>query len=235
MTETTISPEQLQKFVQRILDLKDKQDLAATIIREVYSEVRTAGFDKQALGQLVTCLRKKGRDPDKFEAASAVFELYKKIYEGPSHAHAREEDIQPEPPRADGNVPSHAHAREEDRPKAADASPATTDQKVLEAGPELAPGLIDADAAESTGTLQHLSQSASDASKQVDPPAPIFSPRHGELRPLCRNPDNCAGYGRTACRSCLRASVALAEPAAVSDFTDAGFARLQRSMGGDAS
>ena len=43
------------------------------------------------MGQLVTYLLRRDKDPAKFEEQSALFDFYRAAYEDPSHAHARED------------------------------------------------------------------------------------------------------------------------------------------------
>ena len=55
----------LRSFIDRVLRLKEEQDALADDIREVYAEAKGEGFDKTALGEVVSYLRKiekKGRD-----------------------------------------------------------------------------------------------------------------------------------------------------------------------------
>ena len=59
-------------------------------MRDIYAEAKGNGFDKTALGQLVSYLRKRAKDGAKLEEQSAIFDLYLAAYEQPSHAHARE-------------------------------------------------------------------------------------------------------------------------------------------------
>lgn len=66
----------LKSFVDRIQRLKDEQDARAADIREVYAEAKAMGFDKTALGQVVSILRKREKDGEKFEVLSATVELY---------------------------------------------------------------------------------------------------------------------------------------------------------------
>lgn len=87
---TVVAADHLRAFVQRIMRLKEEQDALSADIREVYAEAKGMGFDKQAMGQLVTYLRKKEKDGAKLEEQSAIFELYRDTYEhGSSHAHTR--------------------------------------------------------------------------------------------------------------------------------------------------
>src|SRR4051812_35961680 len=81
---------QLCDFIERILRIKSEQDDLLGNIRSIYAEAKAAGLDKQAVGQLVTYLRTRERDPDKFDERSAAFEAYRMAYEEASHAHARE-------------------------------------------------------------------------------------------------------------------------------------------------
>lgn len=78
----TVATEQLRSIVDRILRLKEEQDTLGDDIRDVYAEANSNGFNKTALGQLITRLRKQSKDPAKFEEQSALFDLYLSAYEG---------------------------------------------------------------------------------------------------------------------------------------------------------
>lgn len=80
---------QLKVIIDRILHFKQEQDEAAADIRDIYAEAKAAGFDKTAIGALVTELRKKGKDASKFEENQSVLDLYRDAYERASHTHAR--------------------------------------------------------------------------------------------------------------------------------------------------
>lgn len=80
---------QVKAFIERILRLKEEQDTLADDIREVYAEAKGHGYDKTALGEVVSYLRKiekKGRDA--VDERTAMFDLYLSAYEQPSHTHA---------------------------------------------------------------------------------------------------------------------------------------------------
>ena len=77
----TGASEQLRSIVDRILRLKAEQDDLALDIREVYADAKRNSFDKTALGQLVSYIRKRDKDPEKFAEGSAVFDLYLSAYE----------------------------------------------------------------------------------------------------------------------------------------------------------
>ena len=82
---------ELRHLVDRVLHLKYREDRLKENVREVYADAKSAGFDKQALGQLVVYLRKRGKDASRFEIQCALFEKYRAAYEQVAHAHAREE------------------------------------------------------------------------------------------------------------------------------------------------
>ena len=81
----------LKSFIDRVLRLKEEQDALSADIREIYAEAKGDGFDKTAMGEVVSYLRKvekKGKDA--VAEHGAMFDLYLDAYERPSHVHARE-------------------------------------------------------------------------------------------------------------------------------------------------
>lgn len=72
---------QIRSLVERINRLKDEQDALGTDIREVYAEAKANGIDKTALGQVVTTVRRMGKDPMKFNENNALVEIYMSAYE----------------------------------------------------------------------------------------------------------------------------------------------------------
>lgn len=81
---------QLRSIIDRILRLKEEQDAIGDDIREIYLEAKGNGYDKTALGKVVSHLRAKAKDANKLEEQEAIVELYLSSYETASHAHARE-------------------------------------------------------------------------------------------------------------------------------------------------
>lgn len=71
----------VRAFVDRILRLKEEQDDLATDIREIYAEAKADGYDKTALGALVSHLRKiEKKGADAVSEADAIFGLYLDAY-----------------------------------------------------------------------------------------------------------------------------------------------------------
>lgn len=73
---------QLKSIVDRVLRLKEEQDELAIEIREIYAEAKSNGYDKTALGQVVSHLRKVekvGRDA--VTERETMFDLYLTSYE----------------------------------------------------------------------------------------------------------------------------------------------------------
>lgn len=85
---------QLKSIIDRILRLKSEQDDLASDIRGIYTEAKANGFDKTAIGQIVTHLRKREKlGPTESAERDAMFDLYLHAYEGgepASRTHARE-------------------------------------------------------------------------------------------------------------------------------------------------
>lgn len=95
-----IARDQLKSIIDRILRLKEEQDAIGEDVREVYAEAKSNGYDKTALGRVVSHLRKVAKKgAAEVAEADTIFDLYLSTYEGPSHthAHAREEPNSAEP------------------------------------------------------------------------------------------------------------------------------------------
>lgn len=72
----------LRHFIDRVLTLKAEQDDLSASIKDVYAEAKSKGFDKTIMGELVTYLRKREKDPLKLEEKGALFSVYLNTYEG---------------------------------------------------------------------------------------------------------------------------------------------------------
>ncbi len=72
----SVAHEQLRAFVGRILRMKEEARSIKDDIREIYAEAKGNGFDKTVLGQLVSHLEKREKDPDTLAERSALFDLY---------------------------------------------------------------------------------------------------------------------------------------------------------------
>lgn len=79
---------EIRSIVDRILRLKEEQDALSDDIKEIYAEAKGNGYDKTALGALVSELRKRAKNPDKADEADALLDLYRQAYHGVSHTHA---------------------------------------------------------------------------------------------------------------------------------------------------
>lgn len=129
--------QQLRAFIERILRLKEEQDTLADDIREVYAEARGEGYDKTALGEVVSYLRKiekKGKHA--VDERTAIFDLYLTAYERSPHTHAPARTREASE-TTEHEQPETAHETHERPSTNAEASP--------EAGPQ-------AEASQSQGT-----------------------------------------------------------------------------------
>lgn len=81
-------------FINRILRLKEEADALAEDIRSVYGEAKDRGYNKTALGDVVTYARRCAKDRGAAETRSADFDLYLSHFLGvaqqPSRAHTHE-------------------------------------------------------------------------------------------------------------------------------------------------
>jgi uncharacterized protein (UPF0335 family) len=195
----------LKGFIDRVLRLKEEQDTLADDIREVYAEAKGEGYDKTAMGDLVSHLRKvEKKGADAVAEKQTVFDLYLDAYH-----------------RASGTpIATHAHAP--------DAKLLETVVKgaQTEVGRAALTAAVDIMIAQDE-TEQHSpassSRQADTAGADAPPsaPAPIADAEVPAflrkpavvLRPHCLNPDLCAGSGRNHCHSCRKA-MADAEAAA---------------------
>ena len=72
----------LKSFIDRVLRLKEEQDALADDIREVYAEAKGEGYDKTAMGALVSHLRKvEKKGADAVGEAETIFNLYLDAYQ----------------------------------------------------------------------------------------------------------------------------------------------------------
>jgi len=74
--------QQVKSIIERILRLKEEQDALSSDIRDVYAEAKSNGHDKTAIGQAVALIRKKEKDPQKFDELDSMTELYLAAYYG---------------------------------------------------------------------------------------------------------------------------------------------------------
>lgn len=87
---TSIQPELLCSFIRRLLNKHAEKDQVAEDIREIYAEAKSYGFDKTALGAVITHLRKVEKNPEKEQERTTILETYLFAYEeaNPSHTYA---------------------------------------------------------------------------------------------------------------------------------------------------
>lgn len=64
--------QQLASFIDRILRLREEIDGLQQDVKEIYAEARSMGFDKTAMGALVSELRKAIKDASKAQGRAGV-------------------------------------------------------------------------------------------------------------------------------------------------------------------
>ncbi|MGN7734403.1 DUF2312 domain-containing protein [Ensifer sp. 22564] len=255
---------QIKAFIDRILRLKEEQDVIGDDIRDVYAEAKGMGFDKTAMGNVVAHLRKVAKKGSETVAEQgAIFDIYLAAYEGhaPAPARVREniekfdpltgeflDDKQPETAIETHQRPS---TNDEPSPEAgpqAEASPAGTgagtlaDREGRHDGEEASVGLPtnpDTQSAETVGGSappsarvspavdtgivvastggENVDRSATRAGLEggpvnLEPSGPeaeratsFTAKPPSSLRPHCRQPEACGGYGRNHCHTCAKA------------------------------
>ncbi|MGF6157803.1 uncharacterized protein (UPF0335 family) [Ensifer sp. KUDG1] len=81
---------QIKAFIDRILRLKQEQDVIGDDIRDIYAEAKGMGFDKTAMGNVVAHLRKVAKKGSETVAEQgAIFDIYLAAYDGHAPAPAR--------------------------------------------------------------------------------------------------------------------------------------------------
>lgn len=72
----------VRDLLDRILTLKSEQDALTEDIREIYREAHSQGWNKTSMGVAVGFIRKRQKDPDKFDEVSTDADLYVQAYYG---------------------------------------------------------------------------------------------------------------------------------------------------------
>lgn len=77
-----VAQAQLRAFVERILRMKEEARAINEDVREIYAEAKANGYDKTVLGQLVSYVEKREKDPAAHAERSAIFDLYLEAFDG---------------------------------------------------------------------------------------------------------------------------------------------------------
>lgn len=213
-----MSDTRLKSFIDRVLRLKEEQDTLAADIREVYAEAKGEGYDKTAMGALVSHLRKVEKaGADAVNEAETVFSVYLDAYQRATgtviatrpHTHEQfdtetGEIILPDPhtPQADGGRPDTSFT-------VVGAKNDGLDIAIVGQGgasPEIPHGQVEhqpASAAQDGNPVVSASGASATNSDDFDPERLSFLNKPAKpLRPHCQNPSVCAGYGTKHCHAC---------------------------------
>lgn len=188
---------QLKAYIDRVLRLKEEQDTLGDDIREVYAEAKSEGYDKTIMGKLVAHLRKVAKSgEDAVSEQEMNFDTYLQAYH-----------------RASGTaVATHTHEKNSER-----FDPLTGE--FLDDAPRSDAGLdivtkhteIATNEGGATETIQEAGQGAGN-SHLIEPSGPeaeratsLTAKPPSPLRPHCRQPEACGGYGRNHCHTCAKA------------------------------
>ena len=74
--QTELSKERLTSFIERIERMEAEKAALAEDIKEIYSEVKSVGYDTAAVKKIIA-LRKM--DAEKRQEAEAILEVYKSV------------------------------------------------------------------------------------------------------------------------------------------------------------
>lgn len=187
MTQQTVAAGQLRAFVERIERMQEERKTIAEDIAEVIKEAVGTGFDRLAI-KAVLKIRSVDDGIAKWQENSAILDLYLGalgMLPAPAGARAHVENI------------------EEFRAKATEDN--GTYQAHLEGHGVTGVASRPVSGRTETATSEAMDATAGETALHFEPPA-FLKRDHAPLRPLCQNPDDCAGYGRTHCHACLKAS-----------------------------
>lgn len=202
----TVAEREFKHLIDRILRCREAEDEAKEDTKQVYADAKGRGYDKTAMGALVNELRKRDKNPDKFEEASTILDLYRDAYG-----------------RASGTKHAIAHTHEELPPHDRDTGELIEDQ--LQAGSPSRGAVAPSSAGiESSPANQIPNSSAPSSPEQANKPEAGSSLASGTLsamtartkgdvirllRPHCVHPDDldlCGGQGTKHCLDCSKAA-----------------------------
>lgn len=204
---------QIKAFIDRILRLKEEQDVIGDDIRDIYAEAKGMGFDKTAMGNVVAHLRKVAKKGSETIAEQgAIFDIYLAAYEGhaPAPARVRENIEQFDPltgeflddaPRSDAGldiVTKHTEIAAASQGEAEVPSAEAETAGANEGGEN-----VDRSATRAglNGGPVNLEPSGPEAERATS----FTAKPPSSLRPHCRQPEACGGYGRNHCHTCAKA------------------------------
>jgi uncharacterized protein (UPF0335 family) len=231
------SDAQIRAFIDRILRLKEEQDTIGEDIRDIYAEAKSMGFDKTAMGNVVAHLRKVAKKgSDTVAEQGAIFDLYLCAFEGksphaPAPACAREniEQFDPETGEISAKLIETVAAGVQTETgrkaliAAVDIMIAREEQQEIATasqGEPVSPS-AEAEVANANAGGEDVDSSAERASPVATSSGPDVKWAQNStakpksvLRPHCRNPEACGGYGTNHCHTCLKAQREQAEEVA---------------------
>ncbi len=220
---------QIKAFIDRILRLKEEQDVIGDDIRDIYAEAKGMGFDKTAMGNVVAHLRKVAKKG--FETVAeqgAIFDIYLAAYEGHAPAPARvRENIEKFDPLTgeflDDNVdPKLAHTivtgLQTETGRAALVAAVDilieceeAEERRSDAGLDIVTKHTEI-ATNEGGANPTEADATAEGSPNLEPSGPeverailLAAKPPSPLRPHCQRPEMCAGVGRTHCHTCSKA------------------------------
>jgi len=74
MSDSTVAADQLRSFVERIERLEEEKAALSSDVREVYAELKAAGFDPKTVRQIV---RLRKLDTNELQEQEALLDTYK--------------------------------------------------------------------------------------------------------------------------------------------------------------
>ncbi|WP_375458863.1 GapR family DNA-binding domain-containing protein [uncultured Enterovirga sp.] len=134
IADTGVADGDLRQFVDRLLRLHEEKDGIGEDIKDVYAKLKGRGFDKTAMGALISHIRRVAKNPEAEQEKSALFDLYFEAWQRSSHTHA------PAGTRAT-SVPA-ARATETARIEPAPVSPGPAETSVSQERGTRAPGEV---------------------------------------------------------------------------------------------
>lgn len=213
---------EFKQLIDRILRCREAEDDAKQDTKEIYAELKSRGYDKTAAGALVAEIRKKDKNPDKFEERNTILDLYREAYERASGTRLATHTHTPDPQVSgddDGrpSIPSSDHAGA----KNASPSPLSHGRAPEEGEVHCRKSEQESDSAAQVGNkaesasgssvthspstgFSSLPSSIAGEVGQSSPISPAFSKTIRDYRPFCQKLEACGASGLRHCYACQK-------------------------------
>ncbi|MGF6253813.1 DUF2312 domain-containing protein [Ensifer sp. LBL] len=187
---------QLRSFIERVERVEEEIAVLNGDKSDIYKEIRSAGFDVKTVRKVVA---KRKLADDVRDEQDSLFDTYWHALTGSTlvHVHTRE-NIQ-ENPKSDGGAVAAVKGKARLANAAGVEPPPSEHSEATQTATNEGGANPEEDMAQ--GSTPDLEPSGPEAERATSftarPPTP--------LRPHCRQPEACGGYGRNHCHTCAKA------------------------------